>query len=153
MADVEIRGVEDFQILARRIRTHADRKALQRELNAGLNRVSKPVREDMKASVPASLPSRGGLASLIHRKTSISARTRAGGRFAGVRLVAQAKGSDIASLNRGRLRHPVFGTRAWVNQTAGVDKGFLDEPFDKSKPEVTQAIYKVLDDVARKVAR
>jgi hypothetical protein len=38
-----------------------------------------------------------------------------------------------------------------VQQTAGVIPGFLDEPFEKSKPEVARGIQQVLDEIARKV--
>lgn len=149
--DVEIRGADDVDALVRRIRTHADAKALRKELYAGLNRVTKGVREDMKASIGPSLPSRGGLATLVMAKASLTT-SAVSGRNAGVRIKARHKSYDLKGLNEGRLRHPVFGNRnVWVEQTAGVNPGFLDEAFEKSKPEVTRGIQRVLADIARKV--
>lgn len=151
MPDVELRGADDVDALVRRLRTHADGKALRRELNAGLNRVTKSVREDMKASIGPSLPSRGGLAALVMAKVSLTTGAVAG-KNAGVRIRARHKSYDLKRLNEGRLRHPVFGNRSvWVEQTAGVHGGFLDEAFDKHKAEVARGIQRVLDDIARKV--
>lgn len=153
--DFEVRGADDVDALVRRIRTHADAKALRRELYAGLNRVTKGVRADMKASIGPSLPSRGGLAALVMAKASLTT-SAISGRNAGVRIKARSRkgGTEqLARMNReGRVRHPVFGNRKkWVDQTAGIDAGFLDEPFEKSKPEVARSISRVLDDIARKV--
>lgn len=151
MPDVELRGADDVDALVRRIRTHADAKALRKELYAGLNRATKGVRADMKASIGPSLPSRGGLATLVMAKVSLTTAAAAG-RNAGVRIKARHRAYDLKRLNEGRLRHPVFGNRgAWVDQTAGVEAGFLDEAFDKNKPEIARGIQRVIADIARKV--
>lgn len=151
MPDVELRGADDVDALVRRIRTHADAKALRKELYAGLNRETKSVREDMKASIGPSLPSRGGLAALVIAKVSLTTGAVAG-RNAGVRIKARHKSYDLRRLNEGRLRHPVFGNRSvWVEQTEGINGGFLDDAFDKNKAEVARGIQRVLADIARKV--
>jgi hypothetical protein len=152
VSDIELRGADDVAALVRRIRTHADAKAIRKDLYSGLSRATKEVREDMKASIPPSLPSRGGLAAQIHRDAGTFRTSAKGGRWAGVSIFAKSKGHDLRRLNQGRLRHPVFGNRSvWVQQTAGVIPGFLDEPFEKSKPEVARGIQQVLDEIARKV--
>lgn len=151
MPDLTLRGADDVDALVRRIRTHADAKALRKELYAGLNRVTKPVREDMKASIGPSLPSRGGLAALVMAKASLTTSAVAG-RNAGVRIKARHRSYDLKRLNEGRLRHPVFGNRGvWVEQTAGINPGFFDDSFEKSKPEIARGVRRVLDDIARKV--
>lgn len=154
MPEVELRGAEDVDALVRRIRTHTDAKALRKELYAGLNHETKSVREDMRASIGPSLPSRGGLAALVMAKASLTT-TASQGRNAGVRIRVRGRkgGGDIGRMNRtGIVRHPVFGNRGtWVSQTEGVDAGFLDEPFMNSKPQVARGIQRVLDDIARKV--
>lgn len=149
--DLEVRGSDEVDALVRRIRTHADAKAIRKDLNAGLNRVTKSVREDMKASIGPSLPSRGGLAALVMSKASLTTAAVAG-RSAGVRIKARHRSYDLKRLNEGRLRHPVYGNRgAWVEQTAGITPGFLDESFEKSKPELARGISRVIDEIARKV--
>lgn len=149
--DVTLRGSDDVDALVRRIRTHADAKAIRKELYAGLNRVTKPVREDMKASIGPSLPSRGGLAALVMARASLTTSATSG-RNAGVRIRARHKDYDLKRLNQGRLRHPVFGNRrVWVQQTAGINPGFLDDSFEKQKPEIARGVLRVLDEIARKV--
>jgi hypothetical protein len=149
--EVEIRGADDVDRLVRSIRMHADAKALRKELYAGLNRVTKGVRADMRASIGPSLPSRGGLAALVMAKASLTS-TAASGRNAGVRIRARHKSYDLKRMNDGRLRHPVFGNRGvWVEQTAGINPGFLDDSFEKQKPEISRAVQRVMDDIARKV--
>lgn len=149
--DVTLRGSDDVDALVRRIRTHADAKAIRKELYAGLNRATKPVREDMKASIGPSLPSRGGLAALVMAKASLTTSATSG-RNAGVRIRARHKDYDLKRLNQGRLRHPVFGNRrVWVQQTAGINPGFLDDSFEKQKPEIARGVLRVLDEIARKV--
>lgn len=151
MSDLEIRGADDIDALVKRIRTHADAKAIRRELFAGINRATKTVREDMKASIGPSLPSRGGLASLMMAKVSLRTTAKSG-KYAGVYIIAKHKEYDLRRMNAGRLRHPVFGDRrVWVQQTAGVIPGFLDEAFKRDKPELARAISKVMDDIARRV--
>lgn len=152
MSDFDVKGGDDVDALVRRIRTHADAKAIRRELFAGLNRATKSVREDMKASIAPSLPSRGGLATLVMAKASLTTGAKAG-KWAGVSIKARHKSYDLRRLNQGRLRHPVFGNRrVWVQQTAGVNPGFLDEAFKKNRDDVARSVSRVLDEIARKVA-
>jgi hypothetical protein len=151
MADFEVRGVEDVERLVRAIRTHADSKALRKELYSGLNRVSKGVRGQMIEVIPAALPKRGGLAAEFQKGTS--ARTTAKtGKWAGVSIRFSNKGHDIRTLTGKRLRHPVYGNRsAWVTQTKGVDPTVFTGKFDEQKPEVLKAVLDVMNEVARKV--
>lgn len=151
MPQVELQGAEQVDALVRRIRVHADAKAIRKELYQGLNRVTKGVRADMRASIGPSLPSRGGLAALAMAKASLNASATTG-KNAGVRIRARHKSYDLKRLNAGRLRHPVFGNRrVWVEQTAGINPGFLDDSFEKQKPEIAREVQRVLDDIARKI--
>lgn len=153
MTDVELRDAGDIDALLKRIRQHGDAKAIRRELAAGLNRVSKPVREDMKESTeaPPVLPTRNGLQALVARKQSVIANAR-GGKYAGLRILVRGKkGADVASIQSGRLRHPVFGRGAWVTQSEGVKPRWMEESFDDQLPAVQKAMLQVIDEIARKV--
>lgn len=123
-------------------------KDLRRELYRGANSATKPMRQDMQASILPSLPSRGGLASEMHRNTSLTTSLRSG-RFAGASVRVRGR-SSLRRMNRsGVFRHPVFGNREkWVEQSAGVRKGFLDEPFDRQVPNVRKELLKAIDRVA-----
>lgn len=151
MVDVDIRGADDIDKLVTAIRTHADAKALRKELYSGLNRVTKEIRGNLVEVIPAALPRRGGLAALMQTKTR--ARTTAkSGKWAGVSMRFEAKGHDIRTLTGKRLRHPVFGNRrVWVDQAEGVEPSVFMGEFEKQKPHIQDAILTVLNDVARKV--
>lgn len=151
-ADFEIRGAEDIDALVKRIASHADAKAIRREMYQGLNRESKDVRDAMKKAIPDALPRRGGLADLVQAGTRMTATAKSG-KSAGVTIWAKSGKHDIRMLRNGRLRHPVFGHRStWVTQTAGLDPEAFLGSFEKQAPEVKRAILRVLEDIARKVA-
>jgi hypothetical protein len=149
--DFEVRGVEDVDKLVRAIRTHADAKALRKELFSGLNRHTKELRGRMIQVIPAALPKRGGLAAEFQKGTT--ARTTAkSGKYAGVSVWFRNKNHDIRTLTGKRLRHPVYGNRnRWVTQTKGVDPAVFIGKFEQQKPEILRAILDVMNEVARKV--
>jgi hypothetical protein len=152
MFDVTVRGAEDIDALVRAIRTHADAKALKKELYGGLARVSKEMRGELVEAIPAALPRRGGLAERV-RATTTSRTTAKAGKYAGLSMRFSARGHDIRTLTGKRLRHPVWGNRrVWVDQIAGVDPAVFMARFEQQKPEIQRALLAVLDDVARKVA-
>lgn len=152
MADIEVRGAEDIDALVKRIREHADSKALRKELFAGLNRATKEIRGELVEVIPAALPKRGGLADLVKSRTT-SRTTAKGGKWAGVSMRFQSRGHDIRTLTGKRLRHPVFGNRnAWVDQTAGVEPSVFMAKFEEQTPRLQDAVLRVLNDIARKVA-
>jgi hypothetical protein len=148
--DVTIRS-EDVDNLVRTLRTHADAKALRRELYRGLNRATKDVRDEMKSAIGDALPRRGGLAAQVQAATSSSTSAKSG-RYAGVSIRFRSRGHDIRLLTGRRLRHPVFGNRnAWVTQSEGLDPEQFTDEFENQNPAVQRAIVRVLEDVARKV--
>ena len=142
---------DDVDNLVRAIRTHADAKAIRRELYRGLNRVGKDARLKMVDAIDEALPTKGGLSGEI--KQTIRSRVSAkGGRHAGVSLWFNAKGHDVRTLTGKRLRHPVFGNRGtWVDQTAGVNPEAFPGAFQQLRPDMLRAINEVLEDIARKV--
>lgn len=151
MPDFEVKGADDIDRLVKAIRTHADSKAIRRELMAGLNRATKHVRGEMKEAIPVVLPSRGGLAALVQKDIRWTTSAK-GGKWAGVTIWAKSKNHDIRTLTGRRLRHPVFGNRErWVDQTEGVTPAVFLAKFDDQKPHVKREIVRVMEDIARKV--
>lgn len=151
MIDVEIRGGEDVAALVRRIKAHADAKAIRSELTKSLNRSTKPIRAAMKADIAPALPSRGGLAALVQAKASLTTSVRSR-LTAGVSIRARHRAYDLRRLNAGMVRHPVFGDReTWVTQTAGITPGFLDKAFESGAADARREIQRAMDDIARKV--
>jgi hypothetical protein len=151
MGDVPIHGAEDVDQLVRALRTHADSKALRRELNKGLNSVSKPLREHMIDRIPDALPTGGGLAARMQSMVRSNASAKSG-RYAGISIRFRSTGYDIRTLTGNRVRHPVFGNRSvWVDQSAGVNADAFEGEFEKNKPEIFRAVTAVVEQVARKV--
>jgi len=141
----------DVDNLVRAIRTHADQKAIRRDLSRGLNSASKGVRAKMVDAIDETLPRRGGLAEQMRGMVS-SRATAKSGKYAGVSIRFSSKGYDIRTLTGGRLRHPVFGNRDnWVEQTAGVNPEAFTGEFLRQRPDMARAVNLVLEDIARKV--
>lgn len=164
-------NADDIERLVRNIKTHGNRKALEKELRGGLNRASKDIRSQLVKVIPAALPSRGGLANTIGEATRSRTSVK-GGKWAGVSMVFSARGHDIRVVTGKRLRHPVFerknnlgdetakirrligrgGSGApWVEQTAGVKPELWDAEIDQQTPDIRRAIVAVLNNVTRKM--
>lgn len=163
-------NADDIERLVKNIKTHGNRKALEKELRGGLNRASKDIRSQMLKVIPAALPSRGGLANTIHEATRSRTAVK-GGKWAGVSMVFSARGHDIRVVTGKRLRHPVFAKKRlgddavqvrralglggdrgpWVEQTAGVKPELWDAEIDQQTPEIRRAVIAVLNDVTRKM--
>lgn len=149
MVDLRIEGAEDLAKVAKALRQVGD-KELKRELFAGLNRATKPLKEEARRSAERTLPKRGGLAKRI-AKTSMRTRRRTG--EANPAVWIQAKTDPRP--DRGELRHPVFEQPGrpvvWVSQK--VTPGWFTRPMEAGADEVRRELAKVIDDVADKINR
>lgn len=138
---------DDARNLSRAISRSADPTAMRRELNRALSSASKPVRQEMRASAIASLPSRGGLQARMAGLASQGKTTASRG---GIRINFAKKGYDPRTL-RGRIRHPLFGNkRFWfTNEASPTDA--IETEFNEQKPVVLRAVTGAMETVARKV--
>lgn len=145
--DIRVEGANDFRALARRLREAGD-KDLQRELYRGISRAVKPIRADIQESALATLPHRGGLGALI-AKSKIRVQRRTGGATVGIRMIGSSD-HDIAAMNRGIVRHPLFGNKKrWYRQA--VVPRWWDKPTEEAGPTAREEIVKVMEDVKRKI--
>lgn len=143
--------VDDLVKLGRRLKEAGD-KELRRELFKALNRATRPLKLAAKESALTSLPNGGGLNVWVAKNVRIGTRNRLAGRNPGVRIQADRKGSDIAAMNRGRLRHPVFGNRqVWVTQQ--IRPGWFSRPMAAGAPAVRRELNHVLEDFAGRLER
>lgn len=143
-------GSEEFHELASRLR-EADRP-LRTAVNKGLREVGKPLGEEMLRSGADAMPRRGGLSARV-RNTGVTLGLLRGGTGASGRVeirLRSKEGFALAAMNRGTVRHPVFGRRPWVSQS--VREGAFTEPFDRSanrvRDELANRIAKALDEIA-----
>lgn len=149
--DLRVDGADQLARVAKVLRTTGN-ATLRRELYAGIQRATKPLKAAAKDAARAQLPKRGGLNEFV-AGSKLATRSRGGGRTPGVRITAtKTGGHDLRAIDNGRLRHPVFGNRAaWVTQS--VKPGWFTKTMQDGAPVVRKEIVSVLDDVADQLAR
>ena len=153
--DIELRGLEDLARLQRALRAAGvEGKGMRRELHAGLNRATKPIRADLTQQIEPSLPRSGGLASEVKKGTRFATSTKAG-RDVAVHIVARGKRRRTLqrASSQGRIWHPVFGRLPGVLQTAGVRSGLLATTFERDKPEVKSEVLSAIARVRSQIYR
>lgn len=147
MIQIKIRRTQDFTNLARRLQGAS--RELRSELYRGINRATKPLKQDVRDSARDRLPRKGGLNKRVERSKIVTKR-RMTGKNAGVRIVGSS-GYDIGSINRGRVRHLTYGHLPWSDQA--VKPGFWTEPLVAGAPTVRKEIDRVMDDIGKKISR
>lgn len=147
--EVQVAGADQLERLGARLKDLGD-KELRRELFSGITRATKPLKLAAKQSARAKLPKRGGLNELVASQAKLSTRTRVTGKTVGVRLVAALGKTNLRLMDRGELRHPVYGNRAaWVVQE--VEPGWFSDPMHAGEPLVRREVLSALDDLERKL--
>lgn len=150
MAELRIEGAEKLARVSKALR-HAGDKELAKEFRAGLTRAVKPMKAAAKKSALSTLPARGGLAKRVS-KTTMPTKRRGGARNPGLRVTAKPNAvADPMRMDRGRIKHPVWGRGPWVLQN--VKPGWFTKPMEDSAEEVREELVKALDTVAAKIVR
>lgn len=142
----EIHGAEQLAALSRRLRA-AGEKDLQRELSKAITASMKPLRTALPRSALAKLPRRGGLAKRVAGSKLRNTR-RNTGRAVGLRLTA-TNADNIRRIDRGEVRHPVFGHGPW--QTQRVTPGWFTEPTQALAPQARAQVEAAMNEVTRKI--
>lgn len=149
---LQIRGAEDFKKLSKALREAGmEGKRLRKELRKEINRETKPLKQDAKKNARAILPKRGGLARRVAR-SGFRTSTKLTGPGVGVRIVGKGKrpALDIRSIDKGRVRHPVFGNKdRWVTQS--VTPGWFTKAMDKGKGKVREGVLRAVNAIVRKL--
>ena len=172
---VILNGAVELQALAKRMKRAEP--ALRKEFYVGLARAARPMREAVQAEARRSLPSggcRGKRKTRTNRSTGdVSATTgfktgdTVAARAAGASYVIRAtqgknptvtlkavprkgKSVDLKALDRGRLRHSLFGNkRHWYGQA--VTPGWFSRPVDRQVGNVRTELLKAIDDTKRQL--
>lgn len=151
MAQSHVQGVRNLRKVARYLR-EASSTDLRRELDKGLVAAVKPLAKDVHAGVGRYIPS--GFAPTLERDLRVSAylRVRAGR----VTVRASARGRkalrDLSRMDRGVLRHPVFGNRDhWVAQA--IKPGFFSTPSRRLRGDVTAEASAALGRIAERIGK
>jgi hypothetical protein len=150
MADLAITGADKFAKVAKALKQAGD-KELAKEFYSGINRSTKPLRAEARKSAERRLPRAGGLNKRVARARFTTRRRT--GKNAGVRITAAGM-DQLALMDQGRVRHPVWGNRGrWVNQPIPDAAGWFTEPMEEGAPQVRRELVRSLDAVAKKLAR
>lgn len=153
MTDFRVTGADQLARAGRALRAQGEAgKGQRKELFKAIQRATRPLKDDVKQAALRDLPRRGGLNRAV-ASSKITTRTRTGGRNVGVRIVAAGKTvRDLRSLDRGRLRHPVFGNReVWVNQA--IRPGWFTRPLEEGAPAVRRELIAAMHTVVRDLTR
>jgi hypothetical protein len=143
----------DLFTVSRRLKDLGD-KGLGKQMGKALQDAAKELRPSIRTSAAQVLPKAGGYAALMSqslrfRQTLQTTRTTARVVFR-VHADGRRERRDVPSINRGRLRKPLFGNRNhWYDQR--VRPGFVDRPVDRLQPEIAQKMRAVVDYVADQI--
>jgi hypothetical protein len=148
MVDVTVTGADQLAKLGAALKQAPE--DLRKELGAGLRRAVRPMPAIFKAGALGFLPFRGGLAETVAEGMRFRTKISTSGNNVGMRIVASLPGHDLAAMNRGRLRKPVFGNRRiWVTQQIReewwTDSGLV------AVPAVRAEAVNAIEAVARKL--
>lgn len=143
----EVRGADQFVALARRLK-EAGEVDLNRELYKGINDATLLLKEELAASALNTLPHRGGLGRVIS-ESRITISKRSVGKTAGIRVKASS-GHDIGAIDRGRVRHPLFGDKShWYEQA--VKPGWWSTPTGRSGLAARRGVDQAMENIKQKI--
>lgn len=160
--EIHISGARELIALGRRLQGMD--KDLDRELRRGLRRAAEPLQASVREEAARVMPSGYApvLLGSLRMRTQVVSLT-----FPTVRIIAVAGGQkmrrDLRALNRGVLRHPVFGRfrvshkqrrfieNPWVAQA--IRPGFWTRPMNAGESAVRRELVKVMSDVADKITK
>jgi hypothetical protein len=153
VTELTIHGADRLEKVAKALKD-GGHKELKKQLLRGFREAGKPVIREIRASALEKLPRGGGLAALV-AGSQIGVRTRLGGNTVGVQIRGTNRSlQGLRRLDRGELRHPVFGNReVWVGQGGSVTPGWFSKPIESSEGRIRSHMASVLNEVAAKVER
>lgn len=144
MADELVR-VEDVQGRFKKLYESLDRvgqRELRNELRRSLAATTKASRVRIRDGERAYLPRRGGAQKRFVRIPTQTMGTS--GHEVSVKLTQKRKRSDMQALNRGILRHPVYGNRK-VWKVTNIRRGMWDDQIGIVGPAITLRVVKDLE--------
>jgi hypothetical protein len=148
---VRVEGGAQLAAVRRRLAAVGE-KGLARQMAKSLRAAAAPLRPAIRAEAVVAMPS--GYGPTLSRSLRFRQSTRAGGSVAEVAVRVYGDGRKerrhVPALNRGRLRHPLFGRRGWWYEQR-VRPGFVDRPADRLAPDAARQMRAVIDYVAEQI--
>ncbi|MGW9196052.1 hypothetical protein [Micromonospora chersina] len=165
---VRVTGGAKLHTLRQTLRDIGD-QGLGKQLGRGLRKAGAKFGPEVRAEALKAMPSGYGptLAKSLRFRTAIRETRHTAWVTFRVYGDGRKERRDVPQLNRGILRHPVYGRsrplkhharykatsqlNPWVAQK--VRKGFVDRPVDRLVPEVAREMQQVVDWVADQIKR
>lgn len=149
--DVKVTGGAELRSVQNKLRAIGD-KGLGKQMGKALREAAKPLKPAVRAEALASMPS--GYGPVLSRSLRFRQAVKESAHTAHVTVRVYGDGRRqrrmVPNLNRGQLRHPLYGNREfWFDQA--VRAGFVDRPFNRLKPGVAREMQRVIDDVAKQI--
>lgn len=121
--------------LVRELKAFRESKAVVNAAARGIRKAVVPARRAVRNAAKTTLPQGGGL-NLWVAKASIRASIRLSGRKAGIKITDGRNSitgrSDVAAIDRGRVRAPSWGHRTKASwHTVAVTPGFFTDTLDE----------------------
>lgn len=165
---VQVIGANRFKVVARQLRTAANRNDLLTEMRKGITKATPVLRDAVKERADEFLPNR--YAAELVGSMRVTTVTRTTGDQVTVTMTVTAKGHGgnarkVGEVEKGRLRHPVYGRdrklrRHWVHKATSsvnpwveqhVKPGFVAKPMADKAPDVRKEIEAAVDRVLEKI--
>jgi hypothetical protein len=159
---VVVTGYNELSQLGFRLR-EARAVTLTKELREGLRRPLKPLADQIRAGAPDHTPK--GYEMTFARSLKFQTKVSLVGTGAGVDFSVTATGKSysrqIREINRGRLKHPVYGRRrytrkGWINNPwvwQAVEPGFFDNPvranFNAMRESMREAMRRTAEQITK----
>lgn len=123
----------------------------------GVRGEMRKIQPEVKAEAALTLPHWGGYSEImgaaVGAKTTTRATTLKIVGTADVSARGKAEQRDVAAVNRGRLRHPVFGRRRSPWRVTVVLPGFVDRPIDRAGERIAEVVRDARDSVVNDIVR
>jgi hypothetical protein len=149
-----VRGSREARAAARDLRKAAARD-LTREIRSGMNDAVRTLQPLLVVSAVAVMPRGYGRVLAPAMRTRFVTKVQTASRvgiFVTISAMGRREHRDVSSLNRGTLRHPLFGNRRhWYAQR--VRPGFVDQPVQRLRPVVIREVDAACSRVAAQVER
>jgi hypothetical protein len=150
--DLTVTGQRELNEVAARLRREAAR--FQRRVSSATkDAVQRSYRPVLVGMLPTFVPDR--YAAVLSRGLRVATTVSFASGFVTARVSAPTGGPTgraVDALERGSLRHPLFGNRGWWYRQR-VRRGFASIPLKAIKPHIVREIDHELDKIARDVER
>lgn len=147
MRSTGLEGADQLAELGRRFKV-AGNGDLRKELLAGIRTAVKRMIPAVQQGAEDRLPRAGGLAASVAGQKFMARTSLASGK---VSLTGSGMKS-LTDIDKGKVRHPVFGNRSvWKQQS--VTPGFFSGPIESHLPEVRAEVEHVVASVVKKLEK